>query len=166
MAKSSWGSALARYKKFGYLGLEKEFGVELVDLNQGEWESIEVYDTGLRPMILHFSRMVINSDYRIAIGPAKTHDFVGVTLSIKNLAMGALSDATGDKQKMHQGYPVHNLNLYLLAKAYPLQLSVIDGYIGMEGDGPVVGEPVEWRVAISKLRAGSRRLSCCPTDGF
>jgi len=30
--------------------------------------------------------------------------------------MGALAD-NGDKGKMHQGHPVHNLNLYLLAKS-------------------------------------------------
>ena len=49
---------------------------------------MEVYDAGLHPIKLNFSRPLIESDYRIAIGPTKTHDFVGVTLSIKNLAMG------------------------------------------------------------------------------
>jgi len=87
------GSDLPRYEQFGYAGLEKEFGVELIDLNKGSWELVEVYDAELHPMALHFSRYVIDSDYRIAIGPAKTHDFVGVTLSIKNLAMGGLRDA-------------------------------------------------------------------------
>ena len=149
VVESSWGPTMVKFEQFGYMGLEKEFGVELVDLNKGGWELVEVYDAELHPMTLHFSRYIIDSDYRIAIGPAKTHDFVGVTLSIKNLAMGGLRDAGGDKRKMHQGYPVHNLNLYLLAKAYPLQLSVIDGYIGMEGDGPVAGEAKEWGVAIS-----------------
>jgi uncharacterized protein (DUF362 family) len=149
IAESTWGPTLPRYEQFGYAGLEKEFGVELIDLNKGRWELVEVYDAELHPMALHFSRYVIDSDYRIAIGPAKTHDFVGVTLSIKNLAMGGLRDAGGDKRKMHQGYPVLNLNIYLLAKAYPLQLSVIDGYIGMEGDGPVSGKAKEWGVAVS-----------------
>jgi uncharacterized protein (DUF362 family) len=50
---------------------------------------------------------------------------------------------------MHQGFPVHNLNLYLLHKAYPLQLSINDGYIGMEGEGPVQGNAINWRVAVS-----------------
>ena len=136
------------YERFGYMDLINEFGVELVDLNEGEWESVEVYDSGLRPMKLHFSRQLIDSDYRIVIGPAKTHDVVGVTLSIKSLAMGGLCNTNGDQGKMHQGYPVHNLNLYLLAKACLPQLSIIDGYIGMDGNGPVDGEPVEWRVAI------------------
>jgi uncharacterized protein (DUF362 family) len=148
IGESTFGSASVGYETYGYLDLVKEFGVELVDLNKGEWELVELYDSGLRPIKLHFARQVITSDYRIVIGPAKTHDTVGVTLSIKNLAMGGLSYPHGDKRKMHQGYPVHNLNLYLLAKAYPPHLSIIDGFIGMEGNGPIFGTPVEWGVAI------------------
>ena len=143
-------SAFVGFERFGYLDLIKEFGIELVDLNKGTWELVELYDSGLRPIKLHFSKQIIDSDYRIVIGPAKTHDCVVVTLSIKNLAMGGLSNADGDKGKMHQGYPVQNLDIYLLAKAYPPQLSINDGYMGMEGNGPDLGgEPVDWKVAVS-----------------
>ncbi|MBA7632447.1 hypothetical protein ES703_39993 [subsurface metagenome] len=47
-----------------------------------------------------------------------------------------------DKIKMHQGYPALNLNLYKLARIIPPHLSVIDGFEGMEGDGPANGEGV------------------------
>lgn len=182
--------ALEGYIKFGYLDLIEEFNVELIDLNQGDWVNLEVYDSTLRSITVRFSKKVAESDYRISIGPAKTHDAVIVTLSIKNLAMGSLyyrlPEGTGgtmvrllkrcygalpsairqsgkirrvrdtaaiytggDKRVIHQGYPVHNLNLYLLAEAYPPHLSIIDGYVGMEGDGPTDGDPVEWGVAIA-----------------
>jgi len=148
IVESTLGSADVGYERYGYLNLIKKFGVELVDLNKGEWELVTLYDSELRPMKLHFSRQVIDSDYRIVIGPAKTHDTVGVTLSLKNLAMGGLSYSHGDKRKMHQGYPAHNLNLYLLAKAYPPQLSIVDGFIGMEGDGPLFGTPAKSGIAV------------------
>jgi uncharacterized protein (DUF362 family) len=99
-------------------------------------------------MKLRYARQIVESDYRIAIGPAKTHDCVGVTLSIKNMAMGALAEG-GDKRKMHCGYPAQNLNLYLLEKAFPIQLAVNDGFIGMENDGPVRGTAIDWGVAVS-----------------
>jgi len=178
------------YTRFGYLDLVNEFDVELVDLNEGEWVFLEVYDAALRPIKVRFSKQVAESDYRIAIGPAKTHSVVIVTLSIKNLVMGSLCYRVqastggvlrgllrrsygvlpaalrrsariskvrdtaavylgGDKRKIHQGYPVHNLNLYLLAAAYTPNLSVIDGYIGMEGNGPIEGDPAQWGVAIA-----------------
>ena len=142
------GPAQTVFERFGYPALAKEFGVEIFDLHQGEFTEVEVYDVGLHPMRLHYSKPIIDSDYRIAIGPTKTHDIVGVTLSIKNLAMGALAD-NGDKHKMHQSYPVHNLNLYLLAKAYPLQLAINDGFIGMEGEGPIHGNAIGWGITVS-----------------
>jgi len=42
-----------------------------------------------------------------------------------------------------------NLNLYTLAKIMAPHLSVIDGYVGMEGNGPSHGDPVELRLAIA-----------------
>jgi len=178
------------YARFGYRDLVKEFDVELVDLNEGEWVDVEIFDSGLNPIKVRFSKQVAESDFRIAIGPPKTHDSVIVTLSIKNLAMGSLfyrakagpiaslrsllkkgyslipsslrrsaristmrdiaaAYAGGDKRKVHQGYAVHNLNLYLLTKAYRPHLSVIDGHLGMEGDGPEAGDPVQWGVALA-----------------
>jgi len=178
------------FTNYGYQGLVDEFGVELVDMNDGEWVKVGVYDAHLDPMKLRFSKTAADSDYRIVVGPPKTHDVVVVTLSIKNLVMGALyyrvkkgsggavrgvlkrayyslpssvrqsarvsrardtaaAQVGGDKRKMHQGYPVHNLNLYLVAAAYLPHLSVIDGFVGMEGEGPEGGDPVDWGVAIA-----------------
>ena len=78
------------YDRFGYLDLVKEFSVELVDLNDGEWISVQVYDSTLQPIKVRFSKRVAQSDFRIAIGPPKTHDVVILTASIKNMAMGSL----------------------------------------------------------------------------
>jgi uncharacterized protein (DUF362 family) len=147
------------YKNFGYLDLVKEYKVELIDLSEGEWVPVDLYDAALRPMRLRYSKPIAESDYRIVINPPKTHDVVVATLTIKNLAMGALycKPRVGgigvspdcEKIKMHQGHPVHNLNLYLLTKIYPPHLSIIDGYLGMEGDGPVGGTQVKWGIAVA-----------------
>jgi uncharacterized protein (DUF362 family) len=149
IGESTLGSAHDGFEQYGYLDLVKEFDVELVDLNEGEWKLVDLYDSALQPMKLHYSRRVIDSDYRIAIGPSKTHDTVGVTLSIKNLAMGGLSYPHGDKSSMHQGYPYMNLNLLLLTGWYPPHLSIIDGFSGMEGEGPCDGEAVDWGMALA-----------------
>jgi|WetSurMetagenome_2_1015567.scaffolds.fasta_scaffold21750_3 uncharacterized protein (DUF362 family) len=153
--------AMEVYRRFGYLELIKEFDIRLLDLSEGNWIPVQVYDSSLQPMVLRYSKEIAESDYRISIAPAKTHDVVVTTLSIKNLAMGALyckfppggppSDC--DKLKMHQGYPVHNLNLYLLNKAYPVNLGIIDGFTGMEGAGPLDGSPVPWGVAVASCDA-------------
>ncbi|HBY93882.1 MAG TPA: hypothetical protein DEP84_07895, partial [Chloroflexi bacterium] len=54
-----------------------------------------------------------------------------------------------DKTAMHQGYPTINLNLALLAPLVRPHLSVLDGFIAMEGAGPVNGEPVPWGIAVA-----------------
>jgi len=54
-----------------------------------------------------------------------------------------------DKMKMHQSYPVMNLNLALLARHVMPHLAVLDGYQAMEGNGPTEGTPVPLRLAVA-----------------
>jgi uncharacterized protein (DUF362 family) len=54
-----------------------------------------------------------------------------------------------DRSAIHQGYPAINLNLYTLAKYLVPHLSIIDGFLGMEGPGPSDGEPVELQMAVA-----------------
>ena len=54
-----------------------------------------------------------------------------------------------DKAIIHQGYPAINLNLYTLAKYIAPHLSIIDGFMAMEGKGPVDGDPVELGIAMA-----------------
>lgn len=61
-----------------------------------------------------------------------------------------------DKLKMHQSYPALNLNLYKLARIIPPHLSVIDGFEGMEGDGPTNGE----KVALGLAWASTDFVAC------
>ncbi len=54
-----------------------------------------------------------------------------------------------DKVAMHQSYPIINLNLALLAPLVLPHLSVLDGFVAMEGAGPVDGTPLPWGVALA-----------------
>ena len=170
------------YRNFGYLNLAEEHSVRFVDLNQDQWAPVQIYDRRLRPMGVRVARTALESDFRISVGPPKTHDAVIVTLSLKNMVMGSLVRGRGggffqklgqllpdqvtnsvlaekvksclsivnrsDKFVIHQGYHGLNLNLYTLAKVIAPHLSVIDGFVGMEGSGPSRGDPVDLRVAV------------------
>ncbi len=181
------------FRNYGYEPLVEEYGVTLLDLNADETVEVTVYDRRLRPMRLQLARTAAEADFRISVCPPKTHDTVIVTLSIKNMVMGALVNphadrgaATGkggrlvvrlgrmapawlrgaplaervkgallggprgsQKMAMHQGIPVINLNLALVAPVVWPHLAVIDGWEGMEGAGPGHGDPVPWRVALA-----------------
>ncbi|MBN1661874.1 MAG: DUF362 domain-containing protein [Anaerolineae bacterium] len=190
--------AAEAFARYGYEELAREYEADLVDLNRDETVGVDVFDWRLRPLHLQMARRVVESDFRISVGPLKTHNVVIVTLSIKNMVMGALisrlahapaNDHHGrgmafgqlgrrlkdmvpkwvrglapvewaeframrlvepsDKIKMHQSYPVINLNLALLAPRVMPHLAVLDGYEAMEGNGPTDGTPVPLRAAVA-----------------
>jgi len=138
-------------RNFNYLGLRSEYGVEFIDLNEDDYIEVEVLDRNLREMKLRVAKTTVDSDYRISVVPPKTHDCVVVTLSMKNMVVGSLVDH--DKSKIHQGYKALNLNIAKLVKVMLPHLGVIDGSEGMEGSGPISGEPMHLGVAIAGLDA-------------
>lgn len=135
------------FKNFGYMQFAQENRIELFDLNQDNYREIMVYDSGYNKIPVRVSKKILESDYRISSAILKTHDTVIATLSIKNMVVGSILQA--DKHRIHQGYKAINLNIYKIAKYVWPQLAIIDGFIAMEGDGPVSGTPVEMGTAIA-----------------
>ena len=160
-ASSSLRNGLMNY---GYLKLQDEYDVEFIDLNEDDYVELEAYDSELKPMKLRMSRTLLESDYRISVAIPKTHDCVIVTLSIKNVVVGGL--VRGEKGRIHQGYKAINLNIAELAKHVMPSLAVIDGFIGMEGRGPVSGDPVRLKVAAASLYPVSLDAVICKVMGF
>ncbi len=152
-------------RNFKYLKLESEYGVEFVDLNEDDTVEVEVWDENMNTMGVRVAKTVIESDYRISVTPPKTHDFVIVTLSIKNMVVGSLV-GWRNKSRIHQGYKAMNLNIAKLAKLVLPHLSVIDGFQGMDGNGPVNGEPVDLRIAIAGLDALAVDATAARVMGF
>jgi uncharacterized protein (DUF362 family) len=88
----------------------------------------------------------------------KTHNTVVATLSIKNMALGAPlhsarkeSPGWNDKRLYHGGVRQTHVDIMLTAqKLQPFWgAAVIDGYEGMEGNGPNDGISVPSRIAIA-----------------
>ena len=63
--------------------------------------------------------------------------------------LGVTKISGSDKVKLHQGYLNLHLFLYQLVRIIPPHLCILDGYAGMEGNGPVSGNRVDWHVAIA-----------------
>ena len=78
----------------------------------------------------------LNADIVIDIPKMKTHTLTGVSLGIKNL-FGLLTD----KEKMrHHNDDINQKLVDLLSIRIP-DLTIIDGLIGVEGQGPLYGAP-------------------------
>lgn len=147
------------YQNFGYLPLEKEYGIKLVDLNKEPWVYRYVFGKESRPIPIRIISTFLDRDtYIISAAKMKTHDRAVTTLSLKNILIGApLSDGKkNDKSLTHQDYnftPKETLhfNMFHLAQEIWPDLSIIDGFEAMEGNGPVGGTPVDAKVALASL---------------
>ena len=143
--RAAIGKTYDGYRHFGYLPLQERYGVELVDLDHEDWVEAQLYDRKLQPVTVRVARRVVESDFRISVGPPKTHECTIVTLSLKNMVVGSLQD----RSTFHAGFQAVHLNLYALAPLVAPHLAVIDAFQGMEGNGPVNGDSVDLRVAIA-----------------
>ena len=154
------GSALDGFANYGYNKFVGQYGVKLVNLDTEGDEIVQCIDEkDFQPHACRVSKLILDpKNFIISAAKLKTHDLVGITLSLKNIVVGSGikdSPAVGgksDKRLMHGG-GTHgiNYNLFTLsAKLHP-DLAVIDGYEGMEGTGPVNGTPVEQRVCMASM---------------
>jgi uncharacterized protein (DUF362 family) len=147
------------YENFGYMRLLQEYNVDLVDLNEGPYETYSINDRHNK-ILVRLSRLLLDKEnYIISAAKLKTHDTVVVTLSIKNMAVGSIVGK--DKTAVHQGVKQTNLILARLAGRARPDLAVIDGFEGMEGEGPTRGDPVHPGIGIASVDAlAADRVAC------
>jgi len=163
VAESSAGDTMEGFENFHYNRLVTEFRdrkVSLVDLNrEAKYETIPLIDFDLHVVPVRLAARLLDPDaFIICSAILKTHNVVVATLSVKNMTLGApLHYAPGetpkwnDKRKYHAGLRQTHYNMLLTAqKMQPFWgATVIDGFEGMEGNGPSSGTPVPSRLAIA-----------------
>ena len=159
------GPTLDGFSNYGYDRLASKYGARLVDLDQAGFEIVHCFDEkDFQPHACRMSRVLLDpNSFIISAAKLKTHDRVVATLSLKNIVVGApikdagfrwdshsRAGARNDKPITHgNGFRGINYNLYALASRLHPHLSVIDGFEGMEGEGPVSGTPVAHRVCVA-----------------
>jgi len=148
------------FMNFGYMRLLQEYNVELIDLNKGPYETCSIIDRHKKTIAVRLSRLLQDKEnFIISAAKMKTHDTVVVTLSVKNIAVGSIVGS--DKKAVHQGVRQTNLIIAGLAKRTRTDLAVIDGFEGMEGNGPTSGDPVHLGLGIASIDAlAADRVAC------
>jgi uncharacterized protein (DUF362 family) len=149
----------AGYKNYGYEDLQKKYKVKLIDLNLGGYEYRYTIGANNQPVKIRICSPFLDPNlYIISTAIMKTHGFASVTLSLKNMLLGApMNDyKTSDKNNMHMGphgepNDIIHFNMFHMAQHVFPDLAVIDGFTGMEGDGPSRGTPVDSRIAVASV---------------
>jgi len=147
------------YKNYGYEDLPKKYKVKLIDLNLGGFDYRYTIGANNEPVKIRICSPFLDPNlYIISTAIMKTHGFASVTLSLKNMLLGApMNDyKTSDKNNMHMGphgepNDIIHFNMFHMAQHVFPDLAVIDGFTGMEGDGPSRGTPVDSRIAVASV---------------
>jgi uncharacterized protein (DUF362 family) len=141
-------------------------GLKFIDLNYDDPQPVPVRDKWLqRSPEFWLPRHVLNSDFIISLPKLKTHHWAGVSLSLKNI-LGVVPGARygWPKNIIHvNGIPQTIIGIY---KILPPVITVIDGIIGMEGDGPLFGSPVSHGLLAVGRDPVSVDVTCAQLMGF
>ena len=156
----------AALNTMGYTQMLAQEQVDFVDLNYDDLGTFPLKGgyTNLKTMFV--ARTILDSDLFISLPKLKTHHWTQISASIKNLF--------GIVPGIKYGWPKNTLHiqgvsafLTELADSLPTRgCAVVDGIVGMQGDGPLYGTPV----ASGALIAGSDLVAvdatCARVMGF
>lgn len=163
IAESSAGFTTEGFEHFGYakIGSEhKPLAVSLLDLNEdARYVTHPILSGDLHMVPVRLAARLVDPDaYVICSAILKTHNTVIATLSIKNMCLGApLHHARNetkrwnDKRLYHGGVRQTHVGIAMTAqKLQPFWgATVLDGWEGMEGNGPTSGALVPSRLAVA-----------------
>ena len=113
--------------------------VKCLDLNHGDAAVVPNRGGLTRLRAFYLARPVAEADVVISLPKMKTHHGMGVTLCLKNLF--------GTLPGIYYGWPKNLLHfngikesILDLARTVKVHYNIVDGVVGMEGDGPIMGK--------------------------
>jgi uncharacterized protein (DUF362 family) len=148
VAASGLGDVLRHYK------------VPFVDLNHDE--PIKRLNLGRLTGLeyLYLSRTIAAADVVISLPKLKTHHWAAATLSMKNL-FGTLPGICYGWPKNELHWRGIDNSIVDIAATRTPDLAIVDGIIGMEGDGPLNGTPKAMGVLVMGSDLVAVDATCC-----
>ena len=139
--------------------------VPFVDLNHDE--PVKLLNLGRLTGLdyLYLARTVVQTDVLISLPKLKTHHWAGATLSLKNL-FGILPGICygWPKNELHwRGIPNSIIDIALTNTPH---LAIVDGIVGMEGDGPLNGVAKPMGVVVMGADLVAVDATCCRLMGI
>lgn len=124
----------------GLYDVLKEHRTRYVDLN-----SDDVRPTPLRSSFTDFKELYLpetlyNADLLVSMPKLKTHHWAGVTLSLKNMFGVIPGVVYGWPKNILHWQGIHQSILDINSSLPLPQFAIIDGIVGMEGNGPLQGQ--------------------------
>ena len=139
--------------------------IPFVDLNNDQWFSTPNLGGATKLQSLILPATLKRVDWIVSMPKMKTHHWAGVTLSMKNLF--------GVMPGMFYGWPKNVLHregieesiIDINATVKP-HFAIVDGIVGMEGDGPIMGTPKNAGVLVMGRNLLAVDATCCRVMGI
>ena len=127
-------------------------------------------DVSMRPHVagqprFYFPNTALGVDLIVSLAKMKTHHWAGATLSMKNLFGLVPGNVYGwPKNKLHFiGIDAAITGLYA---AFPQTIGIVDGVVGMQGNGPIQGLPRHSGVLVMGADLAAVDATCCRLMGI
>ena len=149
----------------GYFSTFSSFATAFTDLNLDEVTQVAISRPKSKLASLYLPVTVRDCDLLVSMPKMKTHHWAGATLSMKNLFGVVPGGVYGWPKNVLHWAGIHEsiADLYSL---FPNTFAIVDGIVGMEGNGPIQGtaKPAGVLVAGSDLAAVD--ATCCRIMGI
>ena len=150
--RDSWGVA----EEAGYRELIPDFDKLFVDLNRDDVVAIK----GFGEPEFFFSKTLMSVDLIVSLAKMKTHHWAGVTLSMKNF-FGLVPGCVYGCPKNFLHYKGIDYSILELNRLFPHSFAMVDGIMGMEGNGPIQGTGVHAGVIVMGNDMVAVDSTCC-----
>lgn len=146
----------------GYRSGIPKFDSVFVDLNRDDVSPIQGFADRKE---FYFPNAALRADLIVSLAKMKTHHWAGATLSMKNFFGLVPGSVYGwPKNELHYiGIPK---SIVELARVFPRSFAIVDGIVGMEGNGPIQGTPKPVGVLVMGSDLPAVDATCCRIMGI
>jgi uncharacterized protein (DUF362 family) len=149
----------------GYFNTVPKFEDSFTDLNLDGVAKRVIPSPVSKLSSLYLPHTVLDCDLLVSLPKMKTHHWAGATLAMKNLFGLVPGGVYGwPKNVLHwAGIAQSIVDLHHL---FPRQFAIVDGIVGMEGNGPIQGTPRHAGVLVAGSDVAGVDATCCRIMGI
>jgi uncharacterized protein (DUF362 family) len=132
----------------GIYDVINEHRVRYVDLNTDDVRRTKLRSSFTNLSELYLPETLFNADLLVSMPKLKTHHWAGVTLSLKNMFGVVPGSVYGWPKNALHWAGIHRSILDINSSLPIPQFAIVDGIVGMEGNGPLQGQAKQSGVLI------------------
>jgi len=149
----------------GYFETIRNFEDLFTDLNLDEVSRVHVARPSSRLRELYLPQTVLSSDLLVSLPKMKTHHWTGATLGMKNF-FGLVPGGVYGWPKNVLHWAGINESIADIHTLVPRTFTLVDGIVGMEGNGPIQGKPKPAGVLVAGRDMPAVDATCCRIMGI